>query len=296
MIFNIQNQFSSASIDSLGAQLISFQDATGREYMWQRNPDVWSGCSPILFPIVGNCRDDKTIIEGESYEIPKHGPIRHTEFHLKEQTESSVTFSITQEDIPANMYPYLFELLVTYTLEEKTLHFSITVHNKDSKSIAYCLGLHPAIHCPLYPNETFEDYVLRFPEKQLHGYRGYDLEVLQFDMSCEHPFPSHDNTDIPLTHSLFKKDAIWFDRPTSREVSIINPTTGKGIHASYPEFETIAFWTKCMKEATYVCIEPWNGSAACSDEDNEFLHKNHVQTLEQNASKTYRLDLTILNE
>lgn len=295
MIAEIKNQFASAKIDSIGAQLISFKDASDKEYIWQRNADIWGSCSPILFPIVGNCRDNQTIIEGNTYTIPKHGPCRTIDFHLKEHSKTSVVFSITQKDFPSGMYPYLFELIISYTLVEKTLHFTVTVNNQDTKQIAYCLGLHPAINCPLYENETFEDYVLRFPQKQLHGYRKYDLEALQFDMNEECPFPSEDGMNIPLSHELFKFDALWFDRPTSYEVDVINPKTGKGVHATYHDFETIAFWTKYNKEATYICIEPWNGSAACSDEDNEFLHKNHVQCLESNRSKSYRLTLTILN-
>ena len=33
--------FVSASIDSLGAQLISLKDASGREHICQRDPAVW---------------------------------------------------------------------------------------------------------------------------------------------------------------------------------------------------------------------------------------------------------------
>ena len=37
--------FVSASIDSLGAQLISLKDTSGREHIWQRDPAVWGFCS-----------------------------------------------------------------------------------------------------------------------------------------------------------------------------------------------------------------------------------------------------------
>ena len=49
MIITIQDSKASASIDSVGAQLISYQDPSGREYVWQRNPDYWANCSPLLF-------------------------------------------------------------------------------------------------------------------------------------------------------------------------------------------------------------------------------------------------------
>ena len=73
MIITLNNEKFTASIDSLGAQLISLKDASGKEYIWQRDPAFWKNCSPLLFPIVGNCRDGKTCIEGAWSEIPKHG-------------------------------------------------------------------------------------------------------------------------------------------------------------------------------------------------------------------------------
>ena len=83
MLITIKNNNVSATIDTMGAQLISLKDNKNTEYIWQRNPDIWKNCSPILFPIVGNCRNNKTIINGCAYEIPKHGPCKTTEFHMK---------------------------------------------------------------------------------------------------------------------------------------------------------------------------------------------------------------------
>ena len=70
----------------------------------------------------------------------------------------------------------------------------------------------------------------------------------------------------------------------------------RGVRAEFPDFETIAFWTKPEDEARYLCFEPWNGSAPCSGEDDDFFHKNHLQKLSGGASRTYRLRLTVLHE
>ena len=73
MIITICDSKTTASIDALGAQLISMKDASGKEYIWQRDPAVWARCSPLLFPSVGNCRNGKTLFDGVWYEMPKHG-------------------------------------------------------------------------------------------------------------------------------------------------------------------------------------------------------------------------------
>lgn len=49
MILEIKSDKASAKIDSLGAQLISFQDSQDTEYIWQRNPQVWKIVLPYSF-------------------------------------------------------------------------------------------------------------------------------------------------------------------------------------------------------------------------------------------------------
>lgn len=293
MIITLKSNKASAKIDTMGAQLISFKDKNNTEYIWQRNPDIWKNCSPILFPIVGNCRDNRVVIDGNIYEIPKHGPCKTVEFHLKEQTNTSASFEITGADFPANCYPYPFCLTVSYRLVEQSLNLTLLVKNPSENPISYCIGLHPGICCPLHEEESFEDYVLHFGKKQKYGYRRYNTEKLEFDMTREYLFPGN-QTDIPLSRDLFYHDAIWFDRPSSREVTLLNPTKGHGLTTSFADFDTVAFWTGTSENAHYICIEPWNGSAVCSNEDNEFIHKNHLQKLAPNASKSYTMQFCIL--
>lgn len=293
MIYTIFNSSLTACIDETGAQLISMKDKSGTEYIWQRDPAVWSSCSPLLFPIIGNLRNGKTVIDGKTYEIPKHGPIRSLSFHLIEQGEDFVTLGVTGQDFPEGIYPYAFSFSITYSLSGDSLSFSVKVENPSSAPMAYCIGLHPAICCPLLPEEAFEDYEIRFPKLQQSGYRAFDLSRMEFDMTTERPCPG-DRLRFSLNRELFLSDALWFDRPSSREASLVHSRTGKGIRAEFPDFETIAFWTKPEEEAQYLCFEPWNGSAPCSDEDDDFLHKNHLQYLAGGASKTYLLRLTLL--
>lgn len=65
-------------------------------------------------------------------------------------------------------------------------------------------------------------------------------------MSHEYPFPGN-QIEIPLSRELFLHDAIWFDRLSSKELSLINPKTGHGLATFFPDFETVAFWTSLSK-------------------------------------------------
>lgn len=52
--------------ESKGATLHSIKDNDGVEYLWEGNPEYWSGQAPVLFPICGSIRDDKAQIEIEN--------------------------------------------------------------------------------------------------------------------------------------------------------------------------------------------------------------------------------------
>ena len=48
MIYTIKDSKASASVDSLGAQLISYQDQSGKEYIWQRDPAIWADRKSVV--------------------------------------------------------------------------------------------------------------------------------------------------------------------------------------------------------------------------------------------------------
>ncbi len=294
MIVKLENSLLTAGIDTMGAQLISLKDSSGTEYIWQRDPAVWKNCSPILFPIVGNLRNGAVMIDGEERFIEKHGPCKSLEFQLLSSGNGEAVFGLTQESFPEGGYPYRFQLRVKYRLTGKNLTAVLEVENRDDRDIWYCLGFHTGFCCPLTEGEVFEDYYLEFPEIQEHGYRRYDLEKLEFDMSKEYPFPGEDGKRIPLDRKLFASDAFWFDRPSSHRVSLKSRAGSKGVEVDYRDFDTVAFWTMTSEQARFLCIEPWNGSAVCSDEDNELIHKNHIRKLEKGKTASYSMTVSLL--
>lgn len=293
MIVTLKNNAFTAQIDSMGAQLISLRDKDGKEYIWQRDPAYWQNCSPLLFPTVGNCRDGKTVIEGEVYEIPKHGFCKVTDFAVEQPAEDIAVFSIRDSEETKKMYPYAFRLSLTYTLKEDGLHMDYLVENLDSRSIHYELGAHPGFNCPLCEGERFEDYVLEFEKEETADSMVYDAGHLQFDVNHRKPMLNHSRI-LPLSHGLFVDDAIFFDKIVSRKVTLKNPVTGKGVEVDYRDFETVAFWTAMPSKGPFLCVEPWNGSAIRSDEDDELKNRHFIQTVEVGEKKGYHLGIRIL--
>lgn len=293
MITTIKNNHFTAQIDSLGAQLISLSDSAGKEYIWQRDPAHWQNCSPLLFPTVGNCRGGKTIWEGQTYEIPKHGFCKTSDFTVRQESDDCVMFTLCDSPETRRMYPYSFRLSLTYTVREDGLFMDYQVENTDSRTICYHLGSHPGFICPMEPGEYFDDYVLEFEKEETAASMVYDGANMQFDVNRRKPLLNQSRT-LPLSYELFEEDAIFFDDIRSRKVSIKNPVTGKGVEVDYRDFETVAFWTAMPSKGPFVCVEPWNGSAIRSDEDDVFEHRHFLQTLEASQIKDYHLGIRIL--
>ena len=116
---------------------------------------------------------------------------------------------------------------------------------------------------------------------------------MEFDRSRREPFPGQDGV-LPLKRELFRGDAIWLDQCSCREVSLVGKKSGRGVRMEFPDYETVAFWSRQEPQAAFVCIEPWNGSAVCSDEDDSFRSKNHLQILKPGETRTYTARLTLL--
>ena len=293
MIVTLKNDAFTAQVDSMGAQLISLKDNDGKEYIWQRDPAYWQNCSPLLFPTVGNCRDGKTLIEGEWFEIPKHGFCKITDFAVEQPAKDCAVFTIRDSEATRRMYPYAFRLSLTYTLTADGLHMDYLVENLDTRPICYNIGAHPGFNCPLGEGERFEDYVLEFEKEETASSMVYDAGRLQFDVNHRKPMFNHSNI-LPLSYDLFVDDAIFFDEISSRKVAIKNPATGKGVEVDYRDFETVAFWTAMPSKGSFLCVEPWNGSAIRSDEDDELKNRHFIQTVDVGEKKGYHLGIRIL--
>ena len=81
MNITIQNEFASVTCRTLGAELLSYKTAAGKEYMWQKDPAYWAKTSPVLFPYIGAVPETVTI-HGVDYKIPRHGFVKDAEFEL----------------------------------------------------------------------------------------------------------------------------------------------------------------------------------------------------------------------
>ena len=136
MNITIQNEFASVTCRTLGAELLSYKTAAGKEYMWQKDPAYWAKTSPVLFPYIGAVPETVTI-HGVDYKIPRHGFVKDAEFEVAEKGDDYVILSTGTNDYTTSVYPYDFRFTVTFRLEQAKLVVTYGVENKSDKEMPF---------------------------------------------------------------------------------------------------------------------------------------------------------------
>lgn len=280
---------SRAEIDSLGAQLVSLQNAQGLEFMWQRDPVYWAGCAPVLFPVVGRLRAEKTEIEGKAYGMNRHGFAKTSEFEVLESGENRIRFVLRSSGKTRECYPYEFTFIVGFTLHENGLTVRYEVENNDSKTIYFGVGGHPGFRCPLYGTEEFSDYELRFEYPESAACPGFQDGIICYAAARD---ILAGKSALPLRYDLFDEDALIFEGLKSRSISLVNRKTGKGLRFEFPDYDTVAFWTPAKKNAPFLCFEPWRSMGARDDDVSDRLaDKKGIVKLDQ--GETFCADYSV---
>lgn len=277
-IITIRDGAMEASVSTAGAQLMSLK-SNGGEYLWQRDPQWWPRCAPVLFPIVGNIRDDRAdSVQGE-IRFGRHGLARTCEFEVVEAVEGSVTLSLSSNDETRAQFPYDFRLEMTYALADGALEQRFTVTNTGDVVLPFVVGGHPAFNVPApgCEDEDFSDYKLTFAEPWTYASPTISTATGLIDFQTR--FGLLDDSDtLPLSHRLFDVDTLIFEDVPGRTVTMSGPS-GHGMRVDFEGFDYLGVWS-AANDAPFVALEPWRGTATGTDEDDVFEHKRGMDLLE----------------
>ena len=91
----IENSALDVAISLVGAELQSIKSVeTGKEYLWQGDPEFWARRAPLLFPVVGQLKGDAYKIGEESYSLGKHGFARDSAFDVVKWNPTEIVLSL----------------------------------------------------------------------------------------------------------------------------------------------------------------------------------------------------------
>lgn len=245
----------------------------GAKVLDENNKPYWGRHAPVLFPIVGQLKNGRTIIDGKEYYMVQHGFARDMEFEevCKEEDLHSYILKYNEETI--KKYLYKFQLEISYKVKnENELETKYMVKNLDNKEIQFGLGAHPAFVCD-YKTGNFE---LEF-NKDEKNMQFLKLENgLISDKKADNII--EDGNKIHLDEHIFDNDALILSNIKSNTVTLKNKKTDKKVlEFDFTGFPYLGIWSK--KGAPFVCIEPWFNTADHTNSDGIFNNKKDILRL-----------------
>lgn len=275
-MYIIENELLRVSLQTRGAELTSvYHKLLGLEYLWDGNPAFWGKHSPVLFPIVGGLKENTYFYKNQSYQLPRHGFAREKHFSVAQQTGTSISFSLTDDEETWMVYPFTFELTIVYTLEESSLVVGYEVKNKMNEDMYFSIGAHPAFKVPLVGVTYYEDYHLRLASPGTVERWTVSPDGLIEEIPA--PFLQNDST-IHLTKELFLQDALVFKNLPANLISLRSSKHAHGLDFHFDGFPYLGIWA--AKNADFVCIEPWCGIADSVNTDQQLKHKEGIIKLD----------------
>ena len=285
-MIELKNQQLTICIAEKGAELQSIKDSDGREYMWQAGPE-WPRHSPILFPIVCSVNNNTYVVDGKEYHLPRHGFARDAEFRVMSHcsTDKRVSLLLRDSEETHEVYPFGFELIVTYELVGNRIVITWRVNNIDEQEIHFQIGGHPAFNMPggklkgrieldeegpITTLKTYPDGTIEMVEVPLDTYKGV--------MNIDEEFFLNDSVKI---HNCQTSRAILLDTNGEPSVTVDYCTP------------VCAFWSPYGKQAPFVCIEPWYGIGDPIGFKGEFKDKPLMNHLLPGASFEGGYSITI---
>ncbi|MBR3816668.1 MAG: aldose 1-epimerase family protein [Clostridia bacterium] len=277
MIHYIENDYLKIGVKEFGCELTSVYGKKEQiEYLWQGNPDIWAGQSPILFPVVGRLIDDKYRLDGKEYTMPKHGFARKIKWDFLSADECSMTFILSETEETLAIYPYRFDIRVTFSVDKNKLSVSHDIINKNSKVMYFSLGAHPAFNCKIGDILTFDKNETLEAEK---------IDLVR-SLRLPETFPVLKNErDIVITEDIFKEDALILHGIESEHITLHGTDKPGKLVFSLGNAPYLGIWAK--PGAPYVCIEPWCGVNDSTEKKNDFSEKDGINALEAGNTFNY---------
>ena len=254
MDYCMENEYLKVTVTTAGAQVKSvIRKSDGVEHMWQADPGLWGWHAPILFPHCGNVKDKTIEAKGQRYASGQHGFARLMEHSPVELSDDCIVLELESSEETLQVFPYEFRLISTFTLENDTLHHTLTVENLDDEELPFGIGYHPAFAVPFDDQHVATDYELRFSDMESPLCVNCLPDGLVHD---EHYWLGSNINTIPVDEHLFENDSHCMVNLRSSTLGLYEKNTGRAVVCDIEGFPYVLIWSK-PGMPRFVCIEPW---------------------------------------
>ena len=254
MEYSIENEYLKVTVTTWGAQVKSVvRKCDGVEHIWQADKAVWGYHAPILFPHAGKVVNGTIHAKGKDYPSGQHGFARLMEHDFVEQSRDTIVLELCSSPETLEKFPYEFRLVSTFTLENDTLHHTLTVENLDEESLPFGIGYHPAFTVPFDDKHVATDYELRFSDME----SPLCLNNLPHGLVHGNCYYLGSNIiSLPINDKIFANDSHCMVNLKSSTLGIYEKDTGRAVVCNIADFPYTLIWSK-PGMPKFVCIEPW---------------------------------------
>ncbi|MBO5129469.1 MAG: aldose 1-epimerase family protein [Oscillospiraceae bacterium] len=291
MEYTIENEYLKVTVTTWGAQVKSvLRKCDGVEHIWQADKSVWGYHAPILFPHTGKVVDGIIEAKGGRYESGQHGFARLMEHQLVAITEDSIVMELRASEETLAKFPYEFALISTITLENDTVHHSLTVENWDEEELPFGIGYHPAFTVPFDDTHEATDYELRFNETESPLCIGCLPKGLVHG-NCY--YLGNNIKSIPVDEHLFDNDSHCMVNLKSTKLGLYEKGTGRGVVCDIENFPYTLIWSK-PGVPKFICIEPWQSLPSPENGSSDWNEKPAAAILAPGESWTTTLSTSFV--
>lgn len=271
----LKNEFLTIEITSLGAELKSIIDRDGEERLWQGDSASWEGQAPLLWPVCGCLTEDKYTFEGRTYEMGGHGFGRDREFTVEFLSDDKVVYLLESDEETKKIFPFDYELRVTYALIDNKINVTYAVNNKTDGYMYFSIGSHEGYAC----KGNTSDYCVTFETP----------EALENSL-LNGPFLTGETEPVKKDGALLwlsdddfaAHDTLVFRDIKSKSITLKGKNSCKTITVDYPGFDNLLLWK--LPVAEFLCIEPWCGLPDYDGVVSELSEKPGIIELERNGA------------
>ena len=276
----------------IGAELTSIKYNSeerlhqGESVLDKEGKVFWKRHAPVLFPIVGSLKNNTTYIDGKKYQMSQHGFARDMVFDIVNISEREHTYVLKYNEDTLKMYPYKFELYISYIIEDNKLTIIYKVKNLDIRPIYFGIGGHPAFIIDLKNNK----YKVEFENAENNiKFSQLDAGLISYKNNYINNSLMSNNRCIEIRKGTFSHDAIIMSGLSSRKLRLYENNIEK-LEFEFGQFKYLSLWSK--KNAPFLCIEPWQTTADYTDSNQDFTLKKDNIKLEVNEE--YKCSYSII--
>ena len=274
-MITLKNKYLSVNINPMGAEVVSIIK-NSYEYLWQKNPDIWNGQAPNLFPLIGRLKDEEYEYNNELYKIKIHGFAKFSMFEVIEKNDNYVSLRITGSNDTYSMYPFDFDFIVSYELMDNIIKKQYMTINNGYKTMYYEVGGHEGYNLTFENNKIMDDYYIKFSDNSVYTYTTDSVIMVNKDLK------KIDMIDkkLHLKPEVFKNDALILDcsRLKDRNVTLECGKKSRKVKVTFDDFDYLGIWTRPLY-SNYVCIEPWSSLPDCNFIDKKLENKIGIRSL-----------------